>query len=141
MEWNSVQTVLVPVDLEEATGQAIRTALQAAASPGGVHVVYVLPELEPSLMVQIDVNSRKNHALRSLDKWLEEQGASGVASEVLVGKPARAIVDRAHELNADLVVLESRPHNAVSRALIGSVAERVVRHAVCPVLMLRMPEA
>ncbi len=137
MNWHAIETVVVPVDLEKPSGGAVRLALEAAQRPQGVHVVYVLPELEPSLMLQIDVEHRRTNARRSLEKWLDERGLSGVSPAVRVGPAARAIADCAREVAADLVIIEARAHGAVSRALIGSVAERTLRLAPCPVLLVR----
>lgn len=136
MDWNAIHKVVVPVDLESADDQGLRTALQASRDPSGVLVVYVLPELEPSLMVQIDVESRRANALKSLQTWLAERGATGVSSHVLVGRAARAITNFAKEQGADLIVMSARSHGAVSRALLGSVAERTTRLAPCPVLLM-----
>lgn len=137
MDWNGVGAVVVPVDLEHADPGALATATQAVSNPASVHVVYVLPTLEPSLMVQIDVEHRKANALRSLNAWLSEQGLTGATPHVLVGKPARAIADFAASQRADMIVMAAKSRGAVSRALIGSVAERVIRLAPCPVLVMR----
>jgi nucleotide-binding universal stress UspA family protein len=56
-----------------------------------------------------------------------------------VGHPAEEIVEAAERAPADLVVLGSRGHSAVERFFVGSVAERVARHAPCPVLVVRPP--
>jgi nucleotide-binding universal stress UspA family protein len=54
-----------------------------------------------------------------------------------VGKPAAEIVDLAEELGVGLVVVGSRGLGGVRRALMGSVSDSVVRHAHCPVLVVR----
>lgn len=137
MDWNGIRTVVVPVDLEQAPRSAVTTALQAAKTPAGVHIVYVLPELEPSLTIQIDTAHRLANAEQSLLTWLAEHRFEGVTPHVRVGRAARAVVDLATELGADLVIVEAWPHGAVSRALIGSVAERIARQAPCPTLLMR----
>lgn len=56
---------------------------------------------------------------------------------VPVGKPAAEIVNAAKNWPADLIVIASHGHSGVRRALLGSVAEAVARHAPCPVLIVR----
>lgn len=55
----------------------------------------------------------------------------------LVGKPAAEIVRAAQEWPAELIVIGSHGRGGVQRVLLGSVAEAVVRHAACPVLVVR----
>jgi universal stress protein A len=57
-----------------------------------------------------------------------------------VGKPAAEIVNAAKEWPADVIVIGSHGRAGVTRVLLGSVAEAVMRHAPCPVLVVR-PEA
>jgi nucleotide-binding universal stress UspA family protein len=57
--------------------------------------------------------------------------------EVAIGDPAHEITDRATKQGADLIVLSYHGRTGAARLFIGSVAERVVRHAHCPVLVLR----
>ena len=60
-----------------------------------------------------------------------------VTTEVIVGSPARAIIGRSAEPDIDLVVMGTHGRSGVSHLLLGSVAERVVRAARCPVLTVR----
>jgi nucleotide-binding universal stress UspA family protein len=81
-----------------------------------------------------------------LDEYLREKaGGSGVplAAEVIEGGPARTIVERASTLPADLVVLGTHGRGGFERLVLGSVTERVLRHAPCPVLTVppRAPDA
>jgi nucleotide-binding universal stress UspA family protein len=76
--------------------------------------------------------------------WVEEQaerlraeGVKVVESHLLLGWPDATIVWLAEEISAGLVVLGSRGLGGMSRALIGSVSDSVVRHAHCPVMVVR----
>jgi nucleotide-binding universal stress UspA family protein len=60
-----------------------------------------------------------------------------VTTEVIVGSPARAIIGRSAESDIDLVVMGTHGRGGVSHLLLGSVAERVVHSARCPVLTVR----
>lgn len=63
-----------------------------------------------------------------------------VSSEVLGGTAARAIVERAEEWGADLIVVGSHGYGFWKRAWLGSVSDRVAHHAPCSVLIVRNPE-
>ncbi len=140
MNWNQIDTVIAPIDLEEADDAGLKLALQAASTPGGVHALYVLPELEPSLVTQIDLQTRTATARRNLRAWLEQQGApDGVRTHIATGNPASAVALLAETVSADLVILPSKGRKRLQRALLGSVAERSVRLCPCPVLVLKHP--
>jgi universal stress protein A len=62
-----------------------------------------------------------------------------VESRVVEGDPSVAIVDLARESGADIIVIGSHGRSGLSRLLMGSVAEHVVRNASCPVLTVKMP--
>ena len=63
---------------------------------------------------------------------------AGVVREVLVGDPGTVCADRAESLKADLIVLPSHGRSGISRLLLGSVTERIVRLATRPVLVLKL---
>lgn len=65
--------------------------------------------------------------------------AAGDPTQVLEGRPADVIVDHARAVKADLIVMGSLGRTGLERLLVGSVAERVVRLAPCPVLVVRAP--
>jgi len=67
----------------------------------------------------------------------QAKGAPLVATEVGSGDPAEAIIDLAKSRSADLIVIGSRGHGRLAGLLLGSVAQKVVAHAVCPVLVVR----
>jgi nucleotide-binding universal stress UspA family protein len=62
---------------------------------------------------------------------------TGLTELVQVGNPGIVISDYAKQSGAELVVMPSHGHHGLRRILLGSVAERVLRHAECPVLVLR----
>ena len=73
-----------------------------------------------------------------LSAFRERAGASPAALEFLeIGKPATKIVEAAKSWPADLIMIGSHGRGGVARLLLGSVAEAVVRHASCPVLVVR----
>ena len=72
-----------------------------------------------------------------LHKRLSAPKYADVRIELIIGNPPHGIADFAEQIDADLIVMPSHGRTGLKRLLIGSVAERVVRLAHCPVLVLR----
>jgi nucleotide-binding universal stress UspA family protein len=85
----------------------------------------------------VDNESRVRHAEIALQDILDSTPFQKIGLHVRLGEPAREIVTFAEHVKAELIVLPSHGRTGLSRLLIGSVAERVVRMAHCPVLILR----
>jgi universal stress protein A len=83
-----------------------------------------------------DAESRMLECLKSI-------GESGVEAtgEALIGGPFQTIVDLAFTSGVDLIVMGTHGRTGITHLLIGSVAERVIRHAPCPVLVVRERKA
>jgi nucleotide-binding universal stress UspA family protein len=141
MSWLPKNCVVVPVDFSEVAFEAIATAVQLVRSPSDLVVVHVLPEvstLEPTeAWHPVDSLSRVRRVSEALRKRLDSAGHSDVKLEVLIGDPGHEIAELAAREKAELIVLPSHGRTGLKRLLIGSVAERVVRLAHCPVLVLR----
>jgi nucleotide-binding universal stress UspA family protein len=86
-----------------------------------------------------DPATRMKAAHAHLVKFLEGKKATAVKAIIREGDPGLIIADYADEVHADLIVIPSHGYHGVQRLLLGSVAERVLRHANCPVLVLRRP--
>jgi len=140
MPWLPKKCVVVPVDFSDESFVALDTALELAA-PASVHIVYVLPVLDPAepgvIWTTVDNSSRTRHAEDAMRERLADEKHQGVSIEVRFGDPGSEIAHFAQEKNAELIVLPSHGRTGLSRLLIGSVAEKVVRLAHCPVLVLR----
>ena len=141
MSWLPKQRVVVPTDFSDESVAAVDSALQIAAGPSSIHVVHVLPELvviEPSVAwATIDDENRIAATEKQLHGVFADEKYRGVQIKVLVGDPGHSIADYAQDIGADLIVLPSHGRTGLKRMLIGSVAERVVRLAHCPVVVLR----
>lgn len=137
----SFEKVIVPVDFSDESRSAIDTALEIAGNPNAIHVVHVLQELnaaDPGVVWRtIDNESRSRHATDALLESLEGSKYDGVQIHMEIGDPGYRITHYAEEIGADLIVMPSHGRQGLSRMLIGSVAERVLRLAPCPVLVLR----
>lgn len=141
MNWLPRKTVVVPIDFSDDSFAALDTALELVSDKDNLRVVHVLPELEPTepgvVWHTIDNPSRKEHAANALEAELLKRGHEGLDIHVCIGDPGHEIVAYAEELDAGLVIVPSRGKTALKRLLLGSVAERVVRLAHCPVLVLK----
>jgi nucleotide-binding universal stress UspA family protein len=141
MGWTQLNTVVVPVDFSAESLAAVDTALQLTGDAKALHILHVLPELSPlepgEVWATINEQSRTESAQRALREKLDDSVYAEASIEILFGDPGHAIAERAAQLEADMVILPSHGRTGLAHLLIGSVAERVVRLAHCPVLVLR----
>lgn len=143
MTWLPKSQVVVPVDFSDQSVDAVRVALSLVASPASIHVVHVLPMLTDYeagvLFNAVDDEARIKHTQQALRDRLSGAEYEGFQPQVLFGDPGYEIANYAEQSGAELIVLPSHGRTGLSRLLIGSVAERVVRLAHCPVLVLKAP--
>jgi universal stress protein A len=144
-----IQTILVPVDFSGHSEKAIETAVEfAKAFSAEVHLLhaYSLPVgVVGPYDYQIPANvlgEMRESAARRVDeevKKVQNQGveASGMITE---GVPTQAIVDAAEQIGANLIVMGTRGLTGLKHVVLGSVAERTIRHAPCPVLTIHDPD-
>ncbi len=133
--------IVVPIDFsDEATG-AVDQALQIAGAAEHVTAIHVAPSLtalEPAIAYHvIDDSERQRNLTAAFAKRHGDSKYRGVRFEVRFGDPGQEIAEFARSLNAGLIVMPSHGRTGLAHLLIGSVAERVVRLASCPVLVLR----
>lgn len=144
MSWFPKKTVVVPVDFSTASADALKTALTLVEKPDDVKVIYVTATPIPFNYVEgwalDDPAARRAAAHEQLTRFLEATQATGAKPVIREGDPGLLIADYADEVHADLIVMPSHGYHGVKRLLLGSVAERVLRHANCPILVLRRPE-
>ncbi|ERT09011.1 universal stress family protein [Lyngbya aestuarii BL J] len=133
--------VVVPVDFGELSLTAIATALEYVKSPNQIHAVHILEALQatdPAMIWNtLDDEVRKNNAHKKLEEVLNQPEHQGIQIYVEIGHPSEKIVDFSQEKNADLIVIPTHGRRGISRFMLGSVTERVIRFAQCPVLVLR----
>ena len=116
------------VELCERTGSELHVVHVGEYLP----TFYALTEEEPAELRHI--------AQRVLDEQMERLRAAGgqvAQAHLLLGRPAEQIVNLSEELGVGVIVIGSRGHSALRRVLLGSVSESVVRHAHCPVFVVR----
>jgi nucleotide-binding universal stress UspA family protein len=141
MPWLPKNNVVVPIDFSDNSLAAVDTALELVAAASQVHVIHVLPMLtvaDPGVVWEpVDDESRRSHAEDALRQRLADEKYRGVKVEVTIGDPGHEVADYAQQQHAELIVMPSHGRTGIRRLLIGSVAERVVRLAHCPVLVLK----
>lgn len=133
-------------EAEEAAGVAVELARSTRSE---LHVVHVglLPLTPPYPEVlgwREDLERAKHEARELLDgqtRKLEDAGGTVAGAHLREERPAEEIVALGEELGADLIVVGSRGRGGIRRVLTGSVSDRVVRRAHCPVLVVRSPKS
>ena len=141
--------IVAPTDFSDCAEEAWRLAQRAAQALGSEMVlvhVFVEPPLygDPPGMItawQVMLDAEKWVA-DELAKWADEARKRGITVRTLVrrGAPSAEIVRLASEEHAELVIMGTHGRGGVSRVLLGSVADRVIRTAPCPVLTVRKRE-
>jgi glycine betaine transporter len=140
------KNILVPTDLSEGSEEALDYACELAAKFGAtVHLLHVIgiptlgvPELGVALTsTVIDSMVRENQ--EALDALAESKRRIATIGQTLLrtGDARDLINQTAKDVFADLIVMGTHGRRGVSRALLGSVTETVVRTAPCPVLTVR----
>lgn len=137
--------ILCPTDFSDIsiTAEACATAL-ARHYEAGLHLLHVdppTPAMAPYGEIPVDIRlfeEQREAAQRDLAAARERARTAGVAADASVrgGLPAREILAAASELHADLIVLGSHGRGGVEHLLLGSVAEKVMRKAQCPVMVV-----
>ena len=139
------RTVVVPVDFSDETEAAIRSGIDRVTDVGHLHIVHVLYPLDytsPGVMWNtVTDESRTEAAEKNLKELLKPLDASKAVVSVLVGDAGLKVTEYARNVDADLIVVPSHGYHGVKRLLLGSTAERIVRYAHCPVLVLRRKDA
>ena len=135
------QPIVVPWDFSDMSSAALEKAMELADSADQVVVVHVTPypaAVEPSVVwgTYTEENIQQN-LLSSFRKEVPEDKYPGLIFVSFFGDPGSQITKHAKKIGAGLIVISSHGRTGVTRFLMGSVAERVVRLAPCPVLVLR----
>lgn len=148
----TLKNVLVATDFSEPSDAALMYGRELAMRFGAtLHVLHVAqniyistlgaenyPAIAPDLQQQIEDDAR-----RYLHELLVDSDRSGpptVPAILTSSSPAMAIVDYARGHDIDMIVMGTHGRGALAHLVMGSVAERVVRLAPCPVLTVRQPE-
>ncbi len=137
--------ILSPVEFDDNSLAALDVAANLARQTAAtVFVLHVVPLVVLPGEVPAEIELYRSQEDEAKEKLQEIAGTrlKGVAHQILtrVGDPSRVIVQAAEGLGADVIVMATHGRRGLSRVLLGSVAERVVRDSPCPVLTVRRPE-
>jgi nucleotide-binding universal stress UspA family protein len=142
-----LENILVPTDFSAASRAGLDYALSlSAALQSHITVVHVIPldfgDQEFSLINYPFPEARlRRQAEQHMRNWLKDAGVErdSLKSAIRIGRPVAEIIRAAGEFRADIIVLSTHGHTGLRHAFLGSTAERVVRHSLCPVLTVRAP--
>lgn len=139
--------ILYPTDGSEGANAALDHAIDHALQyDASLHVLYVIEETLPAIEtgapdVLEALEERGEQVLDDARKRATEAGVASVQASVAAGSPYRQILKYVEESGIDLIVMGTHGRRGIDRYLLGSVAEKVVRTADCPVLTVRSLEA
>jgi nucleotide-binding universal stress UspA family protein len=135
--------ILFPTDFSPASQEALKWATSLARDTGAsITIVHVE---EPPMaygggeMYVGDGEGHREELKKSLVEVVPADSSIHFEHKLLIGDPANAIVQTAEDEHADFIVIGTHGRTGLTRLLMGSVAEAVVRHAKCPVLTIKQP--
>lgn len=123
---------------EKAVDVAIRFGI-CEKSEVLVLAVARLPEPATSVEVEAVLDDAKEHYEKGLKKIVERAKARDVevSTDIVVGHPAEQLIRRAEDEHSDLIIVGRRGTSLFQKLMLGSVSERVLRYAHCPVLLVK----
>ena len=139
------ERILIPTDGSTGTAHVAMQAIDLAEQYGStLHVLNVVDSDVGSMLSDIqetkeELEQQGERAVERVETMAEIHGVDA-ETDVVQGDPADQILEYADEIDADAIVAGTHGRSGVKRQLIGSVAERLVRHADCPVMTIRLPE-
>jgi nucleotide-binding universal stress UspA family protein len=143
----TIKSILCPLDFSDASRNALRYASEFAKSMGSkillLNIVEPRPMAADMTLNYIPLEEDLEKAAREdLEPIVEELKGKGieVQADVMIGTPAEVILQQAADFDASLLIMGSHGKTGLSRLLMGSVAEAVVRKAGIPVLIVKAQE-
>ena len=137
--------IVIPTDGSDVSIEAARHAIEIGKlMKAEIYAIYVI-DIAPFIGLPTEgfwetmkeiLNEEGEKALKNVKKMAEEYGAN-VKCEILEGVPANEIVEFAEKKRADIIVMGTSGKTGLDRFLLGSVAEKVIRNAHCPVLIVK----
>jgi nucleotide-binding universal stress UspA family protein len=138
------EQILVPTDGSTGTAHVAMQAFDLADRyEADVHLLYVMEDDVGNILTsgQDAKTEQREYGRQAIQPLREMSGVYGVetTTEIREGDPSEEILEAASEIDVDVIVMGTHGRSGVERRLIGSVAERVVRHATQSVLTVRLP--
>ncbi len=144
-----IRRILVPVDFSDQAPNVLDWAAHLAKQHGSrilllhaYHLPVEFQQLEGAYLPPDFWSNVKVEAEQSLSRYAEELERRGIQVESVVreGYPATVIVDEAASQSVELIVIGTHGLSGLKHLLLGSIAERVVQRAPCPVLTVKTPD-
>ncbi len=142
--------ILIPVDFSDHSTAALESAIELAkAFDSRLHLLHCY-QIQPGgispygIAIPSSYSSEiRDAASQQLAAWQEERIPAGISVDVSIVSevPSEAIVGTATKIGADLIVMGTRGLSGFQHVMLGSVAERTVRLAPCPVMTVHAPES
>lgn len=137
-----IKTILCPIDFDENSIEALDAAAQMAReSDAALEVLHVVPLIiQPGgTPIYVDVYTAQEQESQAKLVALARTHLAGVKCELrtTVAEPAAAILHAQKTVGADVIVMSTHGRRGLAHFILGSVAERVVREAQCPVITIR----
>lgn len=147
------QKIMVPLDSSKLA-ECVLPHVEAIAKGCGVQDVVFVRVVEPFSLMPVrgepvfteeQVKKFDSESKIVAEKYLEElvsrlnYGSANVHSETLTGKTAESLADYADKNKVDLIIIATHGRSGISRWVLGSVADRILRSSCVPVLMVRAP--
>jgi len=139
---SSIRTILYPTDFSETAEQTYPFACSLARDLGASLIVlhvYPPPLDHSEAVARRDPDGYEEDLWRMLKRYEAPGVAGGVTHRLEEGDAVETILRVAREANCDLIVMGTHGRSGLSRMLLGSVAEKILRKASCPVLTLKKP--
>jgi len=143
----TLKKILCPVDHSECSYLALKYAISLALKDEAkLYLMHVIDsrlydteiyKFGPHKLNEIDESKIRADLMKSLPEGTND--VLEVETIVVNGVPFNEIINAATEINVDLIVIGTHGRTGLSHVMLGSVAEKVVRKATCPVLTVRMP--
>ena len=145
---SDTKRMLVPIDFSPASDIAFTYAIDVAVRQvGSLHLLHVIDDASFAAAYPdgfyVELPGLRATLIDDARNRLNEMAAASTAfnitvtTEVAVGRPSRVIVDAAASRGTELIVMGTHGRSGLAHLMLGSVAERVVRTAPCPVLIVR----
>jgi universal stress protein A len=142
-----IQHILCPIDFSPPSRNALRYANEFAkamnAKITAMHVIQPQPIAADINVPYIPPETEMEQAAKdNMAHLIREIVSEGVLVEQVLafGLPSECIIEQAKKGNVDVIILGTHGRSGISRLLMGSTAESVIRHATCPVLVVKASE-
>ena len=145
----SINGILVPVDFSKDSMLAVKFATSLAQEYKTklyvLHVKDIIPSYARAEVSDFEALQEKvkKQLAEDLDKVIPEKVKETIDVEVIMeeGNPTHhVVVEKAKELGVDMIVIATHGRTGLAHVMLGSVAEHVIRHAPCPVFVVRNPK-